>query len=104
MDTDNKTAHSRRRFSHEAARRTLTEKYQARMIFAHAGGMWQAGPELINILTANLTHGQQGMFLLDLYGIPTAVDFKELLEIALEKWQKEMAEWFREYQNINQQR
>jgi len=50
MDTDQLIAHSRARFEHEAARRTLREKYQAKLTFAHAGGMWQAGPELLSVL------------------------------------------------------
>ena len=49
MDTDALIAHARARFDHVAARRVLKEKYEARMIFAHAGCMWRAGPELINI-------------------------------------------------------
>ena len=74
MDTDQLIAHSRARFEHEAARRTLREKYQAKLTFAHRGGMWLACPELINILTASLTHGQQGLILLDLYETPIMVD------------------------------
>ena len=50
MNTDELVAHARARFDHAAARRTLKEKYQAKLTFAHAGGMWSAGPELINIL------------------------------------------------------
>ena len=50
MDTEQLVAHSRARFEHAVARRTLKEKYQARMIFAYGGGMWQAGPELLSVL------------------------------------------------------
>ena len=52
MDTDQLIAHSRARFAHESAKRVLKEKYQAKMIFAYAGGMWRAGPELLTILNA----------------------------------------------------
>ena len=44
MDTDNLIAHGRARFDHTAARRILQEKYQAKLTFAYAGGMWSAGP------------------------------------------------------------
>ena len=47
MNTDNLIAHARARFDHAAARRVLKEKYEAKMLFAHAGGMWRAGPELL---------------------------------------------------------
>ena len=46
MNTDALIAHARARFDHVAARRVLKEKYEARMLFAHSGGMWRAGPEL----------------------------------------------------------
>ena len=46
MDTDQLISHSRARFEHEAARRTLREKYQAKTTFAYRGGMWRAGPDL----------------------------------------------------------
>ena len=52
MNTDNLLAHAKARFDHVAARRVLKEKYEARMLFAHAGGMWRAGPELITLLHA----------------------------------------------------
>ena len=77
MDTNDLIAHSRSRFDHAAAKRTLKEKYQSKLIFAHNGGMFKAGPELINIL--NAAEGQQGIYLLDLYETPVIVDYKELL-------------------------
>jgi hypothetical protein len=104
MDTDQLIAHSRARFEHEAARRTLREKYQAKLTFAHAGGMWQAGPELINILTASLTHGQQGLILLDMYETPVMVDYKELLKLAQQRWQEQMTGWLVEYTELNKNR
>jgi hypothetical protein len=104
MDTDQLISHSRARFEHEAARRTLREKYQAKLTFAHAGGMWMAGPELINILTASLTHGQQGLVLLDMYETPVMVDFKELLALAQQRWQEQMTAWLVEYTELNKNR
>ena len=104
MDTDQLISHSRARFEHEAARRTLREKYQAKLTFAHAGGMWQAGPELINILTASLTHGQQGLVLLDMYETPVMVDFKELLTLTQQRWQEQMTAWLVEYTELDKNR
>jgi hypothetical protein len=104
MNTDELVAHGRSRFEHAAARRTLKEKYQAKLTFAHAGGMWLAGPELINILTASLEHGQQGLVLLDLYETPIMVDYKELLKLAQQRWQEQMTAWFLEYEELNKQR
>ena len=104
MNTDQLVAHGRARFEHTAARRTLKEKYQAKLTFAHAGGMWLAGPELINILTASLTHGQQGLVLLDLYETPIMVDYKELLALAQQRWQEQMTAWLVEHDELNSRR
>ena len=104
MDTDQLVAHSRARFEHAAARRLLQEKYQAKMIFAHAGGMWLAGPDLINILTASTESGQQGLVLLDLYETPIQVDYKELLLLAWQRWQEQMTAWLIEYTELTQKR
>ena len=38
MDTEALVAHARARFDHAAARRVLKEKYEAKLVFAHAGG------------------------------------------------------------------
>lgn len=104
MDTDQLIAHSRARFEHAAARRLLQEKYQAKMTFAHAGGMWLAGPDLINILTASTESGQQGLVLLDLYETPIQVDYKELLSLARQRWQEQMTAWLIEYTELTQKR
>jgi len=104
MDTENLISHARARFDHESAKRTLREKYQAKLIFAYAGGMWQAGPELINILTASLESGQQGLVLLDLYETPIMVDYKELLKLVRERWQEQLNAWLIEYETLNQNR
>ena len=104
MNTEELIAHGRARFEHASARRTLKEKYQAKLTFAHAGGMWLAGPELINILTASLTHGQQGLVLLDLYETPIMVDYKELLTLAQQCWQEQMNAWLIEHDELNKNR
>jgi len=104
MNTDELISHSRARFNHHQARITLKEKYQAKLTFAHAGGMWRAGPELINILTASMEHGQQGLVLHDLYETPIMVDYKELLQLAKERWQEQMNAWLVEYEELNQNR
>ena len=104
MNTDELISHSRARFDHHQARILLKEKYQAKLIFAFGGGMWRAGPELINLLTASLEHGQQGLVLLDLYDTPIRVDFNELLKLAKERWQEQMNSWLVEYEELNRNR
>ena len=92
------------RFDHATQKKLLREKYHSKMTFAHRGGMWKAGPELINILTASLTHGQQGLILPDLYGTPVMVDYKELLTLAQQRWQEQMTAWHIEHEELAKQR
>ena len=101
MNTDELISHGRARFEHSAARQLLTEKYQAKMLFAHSGGMWRAGPELLNIL-ATVPPGDA--VLLDLYETPVQVRPEELRGLAMQRWQEQMNAWLIEYEELNKQR
>ena len=102
MNTDDLIKHSRARFDHATARRTLKEKYQAKMTFAYRGGMWRAGPELNNTL---FTCGRMGeIVLLDLYENPVQVDSKELMALSQERWNEQMNAWLVEYEELNKNR
>jgi hypothetical protein len=102
MDTEKLVAHSRARFDHAAARRTLKEKYQAKFVFAHAGGMWQAGPELLS--TLNCCVMDKDVVILDMYENPIKVNTKELWNLAAERWQEQMNAWLVEHEQLNQNR
>ena len=102
MDTNQLIAHSRARFEHEAARRTLREKYQAKLTFAHAGGMWSAGPELLSVL--NCCTMDRDVVIQDLYHNPVRVNTRELWNLAAERWQECMNAWLTEYEQINKNR
>lgn len=101
MDTDKLITHGRSRFEHAAARRLLKEKYQAKMLFAHSGGMWRAGPELLCVLS---TCSDSQAVLLDIYEQPVQVDVALLKEMANQRWQEQMTAWLLEYQTINAKR
>lgn len=101
MDTNELLKHSRSRFDHAAARRVMREKYQARMLFAHSGGMWRAGPELqITLMTCPDTEA----VILDQYETPIQVNVQELLTLSQQRWQEQMNSWLVEHQQVNQQR
>jgi len=101
MNTDQLVSHARARFEHAASRRLLKEKYQAKMIFAHAGGMWSAGPELLNTLMC--CPGTESV-VLDLYNNPVKVVTTELFNLTQQRWQEHMNAWLIEYQEINKNR
>jgi len=89
------------RFDHEAARKVLKEKYQARMLFAHNGGMWQAGPALQTML---LTCPDAVAVIPDVYENPVKVDTKELFAMSQQRWQEQMTAWLIEWDQSQKQR
>ena len=101
MDSNELVKQSRARFDHEAARRNLREKYHARLIFAHNGGMFRAAPELLILLKM---YPDQSIVLEDLYQNPVEVNTNELMDIAAARWQEQMNGWLVEYNQISQQR
>jgi hypothetical protein len=102
METEKLIAHARARFDHVAARRVLKEKYEARMLFAHAGGMWRAGPKLQCTL---LSCAQDtDVVLLDLYETPVRVTVPELFAKSHERWQEQMNAWLVEYDEQSKKR
>ena len=102
MNTNELVAHGRSRFEHAAARRTLKEKYQGKLTFAHAGGMWRAGPELQPTI---FTCGKIGeVVLLDLYETPVKINTTELMSLSQQRWQEQMNAWLIEYEELNKNR
>jgi hypothetical protein len=101
MNTEQLIAHGRARFEHAAARRVLAEKYQAKMTLAHAGGMWRAGPELLNTLMC--CPGTESV-LLDMYHNPVKVVTTELFNLAQQRWQEQMTAWLIEYETLSKKR
>ena len=101
METEKLIAYARARFDHVAARRVLKEKYEAKMLFAHAGGMWRAGPELL-VLLATVPPGDA--VVLDLYETPVRVNVPELFAKAYSHWQEQMNAWLIEYDEQSRKR
>ena len=94
-------ARIRSRFDHAAAKKSLKEKYEAKMVFAHAGGMWRAGPEL---LTTLLACPDTDAVLLDVYETPVKVQTRELHQLAQQRWQEQMNAWLIEWSELQRQR
>ena len=102
MDTDQIIENSRARFEHEANRRLLKEKYQAKMIFAYRGGMWVAGPDLLTLLESVPVEDE--VVILDLYENPIKINASELRYLAFERWQEQMNAWLIEHQESRNKR
>lgn len=102
MDTNDLIAHSRSRFDHAAAKRTLKEKYQSKLIFAHNGGMFKASPEFITFLKSCSTNID--IVVLDLYDNPVRINVPELSRLTWNRYQEQMDAWLVEYQTLNKNR
>jgi hypothetical protein len=90
MNTEQLLTTSRARFEHVAARRVLKEKYQAKMLFAHAGGMFKSTPEMITFLSL---YPAQEIVLLDLYDNPVKVNADYLRDEMQKRWYEQMNAW-----------
>lgn len=101
MNTDELVAHARARFEHSAARRTLKEKYQAKLTFGWNGGMFKATPEMITFLSL---YGDERIVILDLYETPIEINAKELCELMKLRLQEQMNAWLVEYDGLNKNR
>jgi hypothetical protein len=101
MSTNDLVEFSRARLAHTNQRRLLREKYEAKMLLAHRGGMFCAGPELLNLLALYL--GQE-IVIQDLYGNPVRVDASELQSLVDQRWQEQMNAWLIELDSLSKQR
>jgi hypothetical protein len=101
MDTDKLVAHSRARFDHAAAKRTLKEKYEAQMIIGHEGGMFKSSPDMITFLTLS---GDKEIVVLDMYENPIKVDALYLLDLMRFNYETTMEKWYKEFEELNRKR
>ena len=102
MNPDTLYQQVRARFDHNQARKVLKEKYEAKMVFAHAGGMWRAGPELLTMLHTCGPHA--AVVLPDLYDTPVKILPEELFAKASQIWQEQMNAWLVEFDELSKQR
>lgn len=101
MDTKKLVAHARTRFEHSAAKRTLKEKYQSKMIFGWSGGMFRATPDMITFLSL---YGDERIVIQDLYETPIEVNARELCDLMRVRWQEQMNAWLVEYEELSKKR
>jgi hypothetical protein len=99
MNTDDLVAHGRSRFDHYAKKKLLREKYEAKMLFAYANGMWRAGPDLQTTL---LSCPDAEAVILDLYENPVRVNTRELFAMSQQRWQEQMTAWLVEHEQSQQ--
>lgn len=102
MDSNDIYQYAKSRFDNARNKQILREKYQSKLKFAYNGGLWEAGPTLINILTSMV--GTEIIVIEDLYKNPVKVDTHELLQLAKSHWQEQMNAWLIEYEENSKER
>jgi hypothetical protein len=102
MNTDELITHAKSRFDHALSKCILKEKYQAKLTFTYAGGLWRAGPELLVLLQAIPVNDD--VVLLDLYENPIKINPAELQHLALGRWQEQMNAWLLEHEELSKHR
>ena len=90
-------ATARARFDHEAAKRILREKYEAKLTFAYAGGMFRASPEMITFLSL---YGDEEVVIKDLYDNPILVASGKLLEKMKMHYREQTTAWLNEWYQL----
>ena len=101
MNTDDLVTQARSRLDHAAARRVLREKYEAKMLFAYADGMFKSTPEMITFLSL---YSNEEIVLLDLYDTPVKVNADHLKDEMQKRWYEQMNAWLIEHEELSQQR
>jgi hypothetical protein len=101
MDTNDLVKQARSRFDHAAANRVLKEKYEAKLLFAYAGGMFKSTPEMITFLSL---YPAKEIVLLDLYDNPVKVNADYLRDEMQKRWYEQMNAWLVEWSELQKQR
>jgi hypothetical protein len=101
MDTKQLIIDTKARFAHNAAREYLKEKYNGKLLIAHAGGLWRADKDTISFLAALIA---DTVVLLDTFNKPISVNRTALLEVLIEKYTEVMTEWHREWTAVEEAR
>jgi bifunctional DNase/RNase len=79
----------------------LREKYEARLIFAHQGGLFRVTPELLAFVQ---TWPTDEIYLADLYDNPIRIVRQVFLVQAQQHYQEQMNAWHMEFEQLSSQR
>jgi hypothetical protein len=101
MDTKNLVEQAKIRFSHNASKIYLTEKYQNKLVIASQNGLWKSDQNTISFL--NSCTGKY-IIMVDTFGNPVKVNRFELLKTLSENYYEIMNKWFEEYSELENKR
>ena len=101
MDTKTLIADAKARFSHNAAKAYLKDKYDSKFIVADQGGLWRANLETINFLNAVT---DEKVILIDTFDNPVEVNRQELKNKLYTAYYDTMNNWHQEWVELENKR
>jgi len=101
MDTKTLIADAKARFSHNAAKSYLKDKYDSKFIVADQGGLWRANLETINFLNAVT---DERVILIDTFDNPVEVNRQELKDKLYTAYNDGMHSWHQEWVELENKR
>jgi len=103
MDTKTLITEAKARFSHNAAKAALSEKYNSKLIVADQGGLWKADLQTITFLY-NTPVILDEVVLIDKFNNPVKVNAIELHKKLRDTYDNVMIEWYNELKDLEQRR
>lgn len=103
MDTKTLIIEAKARFSHNAAKAALSEKYNSKLIVADQGGLWKADLQTITFLY-NTPVALNEVVLIDTFNNPVKVNAMQLYHKLREVYDTVMLEWYNELKDLEQRR
>ena len=104
MDTKTLITDAKARFAHNSAKDYLKEKYNAKLLVAEQGGLWQADKETIAFLSVMINDYDDRVVLIDTFDNPVLVERSELLTKLKDVYSSVMAEWYNEWKELESKR
>jgi hypothetical protein len=101
MDTKTLIADAKARFSHNAAKSYLKDKYDSKFIVADQGGLWRANLETINFLNSVT---DETVILIDTFNNPVQVNRQELKDKLYATYNDGMSSWYQEWVELENKR
>jgi hypothetical protein len=101
MDTKTLIADAKARFSHNAAKVYLKDKYDSKFIVADQGGLWRANLEIINFLNSVT---DEKIILIDKFDNPVEVNRQELKDKLYAVYIDNMSNWYQEWVELENKR
>ena len=87
-----------RSYDRALAKKNLQESISARLMLAHAGGLWSCDVTLIAMLQSYVDEPK--IVIPDAQSIPHEINPRTLLELVKQRHQEVMNDWLIEYRNL----